>query len=103
MASGRAPIGHDGKSIELHHLTQNEVSGLTGKKGALAEVSSVFHSKNTKILHVPTARNPNNSTQTLPKNPSFRKENDGTLSQQGKDFNKFQKDYWKQRANELKQ
>ena len=47
MASGRAPIGHDGNSIELHHLTQNEVSGLTGKKGALAEVSSVLLSNET--------------------------------------------------------
>jgi filamentous hemagglutinin len=48
MATGRAPQGFDGKSVELHHLTQNEVNGLTGARGSLAEVGSVFHKQKNR-------------------------------------------------------
>lgn len=29
MASGRAPIGHDGNSINLHHMTLNQNGATT--------------------------------------------------------------------------
>lgn len=41
MASGRAPIGHDGNSINFHHMTQNQ-------NGAIAEVTQTFHQQNKK-------------------------------------------------------
>ncbi|WP_313064801.1 HNH/ENDO VII family nuclease [Pseudomonas sp.] len=43
MASGRAPIGYDGKSVELHHLSQTEFNGFAGTRGSLAEVGSVIN------------------------------------------------------------
>lgn len=98
MRSGRAPIGHDGKSIELHHLTQKESVKFNGTKGSLAEVNSTFHSKYSRRLHIPSPRNPNKPNQTLPKYPSFRTNNDGTISQQGKEFDKYKGVYWKERA-----
>jgi len=36
MASGRAPIGTDGKSVNLHHMTQSQ-------SGPIAEVTQSFH------------------------------------------------------------
>ena len=41
MASGRAPIGHEGNSINFHHMTQNQ-------NGAIAEVTQTFHQQNKK-------------------------------------------------------
>ena len=38
MGEGLAPIGKDGKSVELHHMTQSEVNGFNGSRGAVAEV-----------------------------------------------------------------
>ncbi len=48
MASGRAPIGTDGKSVNLHHMTQNQSS-------ALAEMTQTFHQRNSSVIHI----NPN--------------------------------------------
>ncbi len=48
MSSGRAPIGYDGNSINLHHLIQTQ-------SGALAEVSQTFHQSNSNVIHI----NPN--------------------------------------------
>ena len=45
MASGRAPIGYDGKSVNLHHLTQTQ-------SGSIAEVSQIFHQNNSSIIHI---------------------------------------------------
>ncbi|MCB5205461.1 DUF637 domain-containing protein, partial [Neorhizobium sp. T786] len=45
MASGRAPIGVDGKSVNLHHLTQTH-------SGAIAEVTQTFHQTNSKTIHI---------------------------------------------------
>jgi RHS repeat-associated protein len=75
MASGRAPKGYDGKSVNLHHLTQDE-------PGALAELGGEFHSDNTAALH-----------GFPPGGKSFR--NDATLDRQ---FNNYTKEYWKTRA-----
>ena len=98
MDTGRAPIGYDNKPVELHHLTQNEVNGMTGTRGALAEVGSAFHKKNTSVLHTPTGRNPNKPKDTLPKYPSFRKDNSGKLTTQAAEFEDFKEQYWKSRA-----
>jgi hypothetical protein len=48
MKDGLAPLGPDGKPVELHHTTQRD-------DGALAEVSNSFHKQYSKELHV----NPN--------------------------------------------
>ena len=44
MASGRAPVGYDGKAVNLHHMLQTQY-------GPIVEVSQTFH----KIIHI----NPN--------------------------------------------
>jgi hypothetical protein len=51
MASGRAPIGFDGKSVEVHHLIQTQ-------SGALAEMSSTFHSRYYSTIHINTGQLP---------------------------------------------
>ena len=100
MQAGRAPIGLDGKSIELHHLTQNEYLGMSQKRGALVEVLHRTHKDNYSTLHFPEPpRNVNNMKDTLPKYPSFRKNNDGTISTLGKEFDAFAKKYWQWRGN----
>ncbi|WP_342211581.1 HNH/ENDO VII family nuclease [Gilliamella sp. ESL0254] len=71
MASGRTPIGHDGNSINLYHMTQN-------KNGAIAEVTQTFHQQNKTVIHV----NPN----TIPSGI-----NRG-------EFNKWKTQYWIERA-----
>lgn len=48
MATGRAPIGTDGKSVNLHHMLQSNDS-------AIAEMTQTFHQQNSKIIHI----NPN--------------------------------------------
>lgn len=109
MASGRAPIGYDGKSVELHHLSQTEVNGFAGTRGSLAEVGSVFHSQNSSVLHVPSNaaqsfrytrykdsaeyRNPTTDYVSVPTDLNAK-----TLTKQAKEFNSYQSDYWKLRA-----
>ena len=46
MNAGRAPLGSDGKPINLHHLTQKQ-------DGAIAEVTQTLHSNNHGTLHIP--------------------------------------------------
>ncbi|NKK97341.1 filamentous hemagglutinin N-terminal domain-containing protein [Rhizobium leguminosarum bv. viciae] len=48
MASGRAPIGTDGKSVNLHHITQTQ-------SGPIAELTQSFHQSNGSVIHI----NPN--------------------------------------------
>ncbi|QBH00764.1 RHS repeat protein [Xanthomonas oryzae] len=72
MGQGLAPVGTDGRSVQLHHLTQVERHGMTGQRGSLAEILESTHQAHTKTLHVPFPRNPNKPTQTLPRYPSFR-------------------------------
>jgi filamentous hemagglutinin len=61
MSSGRAPIGLDGKPINLHHLIQTE-------KGALAEMTQTFHQQNGKTIHI----NPNSIPSGIDR-PKFDK------------------------------
>lgn len=48
MELGIAPLGKDGKAIELHHIAQS------GKLGGIVELSSSMHRKNHKALHINT-------------------------------------------------
>jgi filamentous hemagglutinin len=45
MKRGYAPVGPDGKPVNLHHMIQTE-------KGSIAEVTETFHKENTKIIHI---------------------------------------------------
>jgi hypothetical protein len=74
MKKGLAPLGPDGKSINLHHTTQRNTSSI-------AEVTQTFHKENSAIIHI----NPN----TIPSGINR------------KEFNKWRTDYWKNRANDF--
>ncbi|WP_299289094.1 HNH/ENDO VII family nuclease [uncultured Tateyamaria sp.] len=71
MAAGRAPIGPDGNSVNLHHLTQRQ-------DGAIAEVTQTLHSSNHGILHMPN---------TVPSSINRSQ------------FNTWSRNYWKDRAS----
>ena len=74
MKSGIAPIGKDGKSINLHHMLQTE-------DGAIMEITHTMHSKYSKILHI---------------NPS------STLSGINTDeFRNWTRRYWRNRAKDF--
>lgn len=75
MQKGIAPIGPDGKSVNLHHMTQTNDS-------AIAELTESFHKTNTSTIHI----NPN----TIPS---------GIDRSQ---FNTWKSNYWKNRANDFK-
>ena len=75
MATGRAPIGSDGKSIELHHLTQTN-------DGAIAEMSKTFHQQNSGFLHINTGQLPSNIDRNQ--------------------FTTWRKNYWRDRAKNWK-
>jgi RHS repeat-associated protein len=98
MAEGYAPIGKDGRPVQLHHLTMTEAPGMNGRRGSLAEIKESTHQKHTSILHIPFPRNPNNRRQTLPRYPSFRMNADGTPSVLSGQFDAFRTSYWKARA-----
>ncbi|RAW94387.1 MULTISPECIES: DUF637 domain-containing protein [unclassified Photorhabdus] len=72
--AGLAPVGADGKSITLHHMTQKHT-------GPIAEINQEFHSKNTKVIHV--------NTNKIPSGIDRNK------------FNKWKREYWKERAKEF--
>ncbi|UNF42750.1 HNH/ENDO VII family nuclease [Bartonella krasnovii] len=44
IETGRAPIGHEGRPVELHHLNQTP-------DGPLAAMSYEFHKKYTSVIH----------------------------------------------------
>ncbi|NBI31101.1 hypothetical protein ERL59_19395 [Chengkuizengella sp. YPA3-1-1] len=71
MQLGRAPIGPDGKSINLHHTIQTD-------DGPIAEVTQSFHFDNFGTIHI----NPN----TIPSGVDR------------KEFDKWKKQYWQNRA-----
>ncbi|WP_375661367.1 MULTISPECIES: HNH/ENDO VII family nuclease, partial [unclassified Bartonella] len=71
MAAGRAPIGFDGRSVELHHLKQTP-------EGPIAEMSKESHNKYSSVIHA---------------NPKTHK----SLIEREK-FKKWREEYWKERA-----
>ena len=71
MANGLAPIGSDGRSVNLHHMTQRQ-------NGPIAEVTQKFHKENHSTIHV--------NTNTIPSGINRNK------------FESWKKQYWKNRA-----
>ncbi|WP_394003236.1 hemagglutinin repeat-containing protein [Luteimonas sp. WGS1318] len=71
MASGRAPMGTDGKFVNLHHMTQSQ-------DGPLAEMTQTFHRINSRTIHI----NPSSIPSGI------------NLSQ----FDAWKARYWKDRA-----
>ncbi|WP_375651099.1 HNH/ENDO VII family nuclease, partial [Bartonella sp. OT172YNZD] len=71
MAAGRAPIGFDGRSVELHHLKQTP-------EGPIAEMSKESHNKYSSVIHA---------------NPKTHQ----SLIEREK-FGKWREEYWKERA-----
>ena len=45
MRLGRAPIGSDGKAVNLHHMLQSQ-------DGPIAEVTQTFHQQNFSTIHI---------------------------------------------------
>jgi RHS repeat-associated protein len=74
MQQGLAPIGPDGKSINLHHTIQTADSPL-------AEMTATFHQQNSAVIHI----NPN----TIPSGINRPA------------FDAFRRDYWINRANDF--
>ncbi|WP_375645266.1 HNH/ENDO VII family nuclease, partial [Bartonella sp. OC71QHHN] len=72
MKARRAPIGYDGKSVELHHLNQTP-------DGPLAEMSHEFHKKYTSVIHA----NPKTHQSLIDR----------------KKFDKQREEYWYKLAN----
>ena len=75
MKQGLAPVGPDGKSVNLHHMTQRNES-------AIAEVTQSFHQQNSKVIHI----NPNTIPSGIDRNA----------------FNAWKSSYWMSRANDFK-
>ena len=75
MELGLAPLGPDDNPINLHHMTQRDISSI-------AEVEQSFHQINSKTIHI----NPNSVPSGIDR----------------KSFNKWRADYWKNRANDFK-
>jgi filamentous hemagglutinin len=71
MASGRAPIGNDGRPINLHHMTQTQ-------GGAIAEVTQTFHQQNFGTIHINTGSLPSGINRA--------------------EFDAWRADYWRNRA-----
>ena len=71
MAAGNAPIGYDGKSVNLHHLLQTP-------DGPIVEVSNSFHKQYYATIHMNTG-----------KSPSLINRNE---------FNKWASKYWMNRS-----
>ena len=77
MQAGKAPIGNDGKAVQLHHVLQQE-------SGPMAEVREVTHREYKRPLH-----------GLVGNGMSFR--NDPVLKKQ---YNNFRSAYWKWRAQQ---
>lgn len=75
MASVRAPIGVDGKSVNLHHMTQTQ-------SGPIAGMTQTFHQANSATIHI----NPN----TIPS---------GIY---GAAFEKWKVQYWQQQSADFR-
>ena len=74
MKIGKAPIGPDGKKINLHHMIQTE-------KGSIAEISKTMHQQKTKIIHI----NPNSMGSGIKRST----------------FDTWREAYWKNRAKDF--
>lgn len=73
MRAGFAPIGRDGRPVELHHMGQKN-------DGLIVEITSVQHRANSADLH--------------------RHTNTSEINRQR--FNEWKKEYWKKRAEDFR-
>lgn len=77
MKAGLAPIGVDGKSVELQHMLQTQ-------DGPIAEVTNKFHKDNSSVIHI----NPNTVETGIDRNKfktwkrAYRKERAAKLEKQ---------------------
>ena len=71
MNAGLAPIGPDGKSINLHHALQTNDS-------AIVEMTQTFHQTNSRVIHINPSRVPSGIDRSA--------------------FNAWRGDYWRSRA-----
>lgn len=78
MKKRRAPIGSDGKPVQLHHLTQQE-------SGSMVEILESTHQKYSNQLH-----------GLIEDRQSFR--NNPMLEKQ---YNNFRSKYWKRRHEQF--
>jgi hypothetical protein len=74
MASGRAPIGYDGQSVNMHHLIQTQ-------DGAIAEVAGGMHQRYYSTLHINTGELPSGINRAA--------------------FDKWREAYWMNRVNDF--
>ncbi|MUG31056.1 hypothetical protein FRN27_22390 [Aeromonas salmonicida] len=74
MATGRAPVGYDGKSVNLHHMLQTQ-------NGPIAEMSQTFHKSYHGIIYT----NPNTTPSGINRT----------------EFNSWREEYWINRASEF--
>ena len=104
MLDGLAPIDKKGRPIQLHHATQVEVLP-NGKRGSLIEITEYKHKKCSSILHFPPSfRNPNypkHKSKTIPRYPSFRRDNNGNKTVLSDEFDAYRMSYWKIRAKDF--
>jgi hypothetical protein len=75
MEKGLAPLGPDGKPMELHHMLQ-------GADDALAEMTHSFHKSNSKTIHINSSSTPSGIDRNM--------------------FNNIRKKYWKTRAGDFR-
>jgi RHS repeat-associated protein len=88
MSKGDAPIGKDGREVNLHHLTQDE-------PGSMAEILSSFHSKNDRVLHIYS----NQWDKSWVGSDGVRRlYNSAPQSMNRGPFNTWKKSYWKERS-----
>ena len=77
MMDGDAPIGNDGKPVQLHHVLQQE-------SGPMAEVREITHREYKRTLHGLVGRG-----NSFRNNPDLVKQ-----------YNNFRSAYWKWRAQQ---
>lgn len=77
MMDGDAPIGSDGKPVQLHHVLQQE-------SGPMAEVREVTHREYKRTLHGLVGRG-----NSFRNNPELKKQ-----------YNNFKRAYWIWRAKQ---
>ena len=75
MEEGLAPIGKDGKSVNLHHVDQMD-------NGPIQEISATSHQQNYSDLHQNTGKSPSQINRPY--------------------FNKWRSSYWEWRASQYK-
>ena len=91
MEEGLAPIGPDGRPINLHHMTQDE-------PGPMAEVAETFHRENNRALHMYT--NQYDKTWVGPDGVR-RPYTSAPASMNRSEFNRWKEQYWIDRAKDF--